>query len=71
MPLSYGDLKYQSQVIDIGKDLYKEHFHPITEYMDMIQYTQLLSTMDVLIMYTDRQIGLGNIYTSVLLNTVV
>lgn len=71
MPLSYGDLKYQSQVIDIGKQLYKEHFHPITEYMDMIRYTQLLSTMDVLIMFTDRQIGLGNIYTSVLLNTVV
>ena len=63
MPLSYGDLNYAKEVIAIGKEIFKDNFIPITDYMDFSEYISLLGTIDIAIFNHNRQQAMGNITT--------
>lgn len=65
--LSYGNVEYINDVIKYGRDLFNEKFIPICEFVDFAEYIKLLSGIDVLVIYSDRQIALGCIYLMILL----
>lgn len=60
-PLSYGDERYRDNVIEIGKQMLGNQFHPILDYMDKEDYVEFISKMDVGIFNNDRQQAMGNI----------
>ena len=60
-PLAYGDKSYAKNVIKMGKQIFKDKFIPITEYMDYDKYVELLSLCKVGIFNNDRQQAMGNI----------
>ena len=60
-PLSYGNMKYAKKVIKIGKEIFKDKFIPITEFIEYKQYLELLSKIDIAIFAHDRQQAFGNI----------
>ena len=60
VPLSYGnDIAYRDQVIAKGRDMFKENFFPITEFMAIESYRAFLKTIDVAIFNHSRQEALG------------
>lgn len=61
VPLSYGDMDYQKQVIEQGKKMLKDSFVPAVDFMPREKYINLLSTCDVAIFNNDRQQATGNI----------
>lgn len=60
-PLSYGNMEYAKKVIKIGKEIFKDKFIPLTEFMEYKQYLELLSKIDIAIFAHDRQQAFGNI----------
>lgn len=62
-PLSYGDNLYRDEVIEAGKRIFGNKFIPLTDFVPLEEYTDLLSTMSVGIFNHNRQQGLGNITT--------
>lgn len=61
-PLSYGNMEYRDEVIDFGYKVLGEQFIPLTDYMTMDEYFEVLAKCDVGVFNNDRQQGLGNIY---------
>lgn len=61
IPLSYGDEKYCNEVEKKAKYLFGDKVVIIHDFMPIAQYMDYLSTMDIAIFNTSRQIGLGNI----------
>lgn len=61
VPLSYGDQRYASSVIDAGLALFGERFVPITEYMPLAAYNDLLANCGIALMGARRQMALGNV----------
>jgi len=70
-PLSYGDTKYKDRIIKIGYDIFEEKFIPITKMMSSDEYIEFLSQIDIAVMNHNRQQGLGNIFTLMLLGKKV
>ncbi len=71
VPLSYGDDNY-SKILQ--KKTTKElggRFHPITQYMKKQDYINLINSMDIVVMYHNRQQAYGNIITSLMLGKPV
>ncbi len=66
-PLSYGSPAYRDEVVKLGRELLGSKFVPITEYLGMAEYEELLSTMTVGVFNCTRQVGMGNI--AILLRT--
>lgn len=60
-PLSYGNAAYRQQVIERGRELFGERFHPMTQYMAFEEYIRFLCSCSVGIYYNNRQQALGNI----------
>ncbi len=66
--LSYGDnLEYQKEVISYGERNFGSKFKAIRKMMGPEEYARFLSGIDVFVMYTDRQQGLGTIDIAVYL----
>lgn len=61
IPLSYGDMEYGNQVEQHAKALFGDKSICIRKMMSKDDYLEFLSTIDVAIFNTPRQIGLGNI----------
>ena len=61
IPLSYGNKDYGDLVQNTAKALYGDKVVCIREIMSMDMYMEFLSTIDIAIFNTPRQIGLGNI----------
>jgi dTDP-N-acetylfucosamine:lipid II N-acetylfucosaminyltransferase len=59
--LSYGDMEYGNQVEQHAKTLFGDKVVCIREMMSEEDYMDFLSTIDIAIFNTPRQIGLGNI----------
>lgn len=60
--LSYGkDVEYKNKVIAKGNELFGYKFKPITEYMDIKNYWELLANCDIGIFNNDRQQAMGGI----------
>lgn len=67
-PLSYGeslDSIYTKTIIDYGKQLFKEKFVPITDFMNREQYYELLNNIDLVVMFHNRTQAAGNIHAFV------
>lgn len=60
-PLSYGDSTYRKAVIEKGRELFGDAFHPITQYMAYEDYIDFLCSCSVGIYNLNRQQGMGNI----------
>lgn len=59
-PLSYGDVAYAKAVIAKGRELFGEKFIPLTEFMPLEKYLELLSEIDIAIFAHKRQQAMGN-----------
>jgi hypothetical protein len=60
-PLSYGDCEYRETVINYGKDVLGEKFHPITKLMSFEEYNTYMNSIDIAIFNHPRQQAMGNI----------
>jgi hypothetical protein len=60
-PLSYGNKKWAEKVINEGKNIFGENFHPLTEFMPLTEYQKLLASIDIAIFNHKRQQAMGNI----------
>lgn len=61
IPLSYGDSTYGDVVEKKSKELFGDKVLCIRTIMPKDEYEKFLSTIDIAIFNTERQIGLGNI----------
>jgi dTDP-N-acetylfucosamine:lipid II N-acetylfucosaminyltransferase len=63
-PLSYGGSKNEvEKIIEQGKQIFKDRFIPITNFMGRDEYVNFLNTIDIVFMYHNRQQAFGNICT--------
>ncbi|WP_226678987.1 TDP-N-acetylfucosamine:lipid II N-acetylfucosaminyltransferase [Mesobacillus jeotgali] len=62
-PLSYGDTEYRRKVIKDGSRIFGEKFLPITEFLPLEEYLELLGKIDIAIFNHKRQQAMGNITT--------
>ncbi len=61
VPLSYGDKNYARKVINMGVNMFRNNFVPLTEFMSFDSYLDFLLNMDIGIFNNQRQQALGNI----------
>jgi hypothetical protein len=61
IPLSYGNMTYGDEVQERAKEKFGDKVVCLREMMDKDKYMEFLSTIDIAIFNTTRQIGLGNI----------
>ena len=61
VPLSYGNLEYQKAVLDLGRNVLGSAFHPIVNYLPLVEYNKLIASCSYAIMNHMRQQALGNI----------
>ncbi len=63
VPLSYClvDELYVKEVINVGKNIFKENFIPIREFMPYDEYIKFLAKIDIAIFAAKRQQAMGNI----------
>ena len=62
--LSYGDMPYKDQILEIGQEIFGEKFKPVLSYMSESEYAAHLAQNDILILNQNRQQGFGNITAS-------
>ncbi|NFA42791.1 4-alpha-L-fucosyltransferase [Clostridium botulinum] len=70
-PLSYGDTDYAEKVIEYGKRIFEDKFIPLTKFLGIHEYMDLLNNIDVGIFNNDRQQALGNIFSLIYLGKKV
>ncbi|PSG86516.1 TDP-N-acetylfucosamine:lipid II N-acetylfucosaminyltransferase [Aurantibacter aestuarii] len=63
-PLSYGDKVYIEKIKIKGKFYFKDYFSPITNFLPLEDYNQLIRTSSIAIFYNFRQQAIGNIIAS-------
>jgi hypothetical protein len=64
-PLSYGNKKYADEIIELGKRKFGDRFYPLTEYMPLIEYQNILKSCGIVIMNHYRQQAVGNVMNAV------
>ena len=69
--LSYGDPEAKEWIMENGKKLFGDAFHPVTEYMDKDAFVGFMQQMDVVMMFHNRQQAEGNIMTALTLGKPV
>ncbi|MCT4633629.1 MAG: TDP-N-acetylfucosamine:lipid II N-acetylfucosaminyltransferase [Firmicutes bacterium] len=62
-PLSYGDKKYASRVINYGSEVFGDKFKPIIDFKPIDEYLKILSKIEIAIFNHKRQQAMGNITT--------
>lgn len=62
-PLSYGNKQYRDHIINYGKKLFGDDFHPVLDFMKRDEYVAYLKSMDVVYMFHNRSQAWGNIAT--------
>jgi dTDP-N-acetylfucosamine:lipid II N-acetylfucosaminyltransferase len=62
-PISYGNMEYGQKVINNGEKLFGDKFKPLTEFMSLDKYLEVLAKTDVAIFNHERQQAVGNIVT--------
>ncbi|OJG09660.1 hypothetical protein RU93_GL000643 [Enterococcus aquimarinus] len=68
LPLNYGDMNYGDIVESEANKIFGGKVECIREMMSKEEYMQYLSTIDIAIFNTTRQIGLGNISPMLYMN---
>ncbi|MEQ9100861.1 MAG: TDP-N-acetylfucosamine:lipid II N-acetylfucosaminyltransferase [Imperialibacter sp.] len=64
-PLSYGDPQYIKAISKIGYRQFPNNFHPLTEFLTIESYNEILSSCSIVIMNHYRQQGIGNILSTI------
>lgn len=59
--LSYGQIEYNDEIIEIGQKLFKDKFFAVMEYLTPEKYAQHIKNIDILVLNQQRQQGVGNI----------
>jgi dTDP-N-acetylfucosamine:lipid II N-acetylfucosaminyltransferase len=70
-PLSYGNKKYADEIIELGKLKFGDRFCPLTKYMPLIEYQNILKSCGIVIMNHYRQQAVGNVMNAVFLGAKV
>ncbi|MBX3308851.1 MAG: TDP-N-acetylfucosamine:lipid II N-acetylfucosaminyltransferase [Cryobacterium sp.] len=65
VPLSYGNPFYAALVRRAGHELLGDRFVPITEFLPLKEYNELLAQCGIVMMGSQRQMALGNILRAV------
>lgn len=60
-PLSYGDDCCKEAVLEKGKACFEEHFQPVTDFMPIDEYVDLIKQCGFVVMNHKRQQAVGNI----------
>lgn len=60
-PLSYGKDTYRDEILEVGRDILGDKFHPILESLPKEEYVDFLASCDVGIFNNNRQQAMGNI----------
>lgn len=63
VPLSYGDQDHAKEVIRYGKNIFKDKFIPLTEFIPFEKYLEFLGEIDIAIFAHKRQQAMGNTIT--------
>jgi hypothetical protein len=63
VPLSYGDNAYRDAILVRGRTMFGERFEPITEFMPLREYNDLIARCSVVVMGHRRQQAGGNTAT--------
>lgn len=69
--LSYGNTEYADEIIKIGKERLKSNFKPITEFLPLTKYQDLLENCGIVIMNHYRQQAIGNIMNALYIGAKV
>lgn len=64
VPLSYGDMDYQKKIVDLGRSLFGEQFCPLTEFMPLESYRNVVRSCSHAIYFHLRQQAMGNVRMS-------
>ncbi|MFS1423633.1 TDP-N-acetylfucosamine:lipid II N-acetylfucosaminyltransferase [Shewanella sp. 10N.286.48.B5] len=70
-PLSYGNREYKEHICDFGKKKLSIDFIPLTDFMPIDDYIEVIQSCSVLIMNHLRQQALGNIIIGLFLGAKV
>jgi len=62
VPLSHGSMDYREKILHLGKKLFVNRFIPVTEYLSVEQYFNLLNSCGVFILYSHVQQAGATIY---------
>jgi hypothetical protein len=71
VPLSYGDKKYGDYIDQIGKNLFRNNFISLRNYIPSNEYSEIISSCSIVIFNHIRQQALGNILISLWLGSKV
>lgn len=71
VPLSYGKPEYRDIILSVGRQLLGDKFQPLTEFMPLDAYNEIVGQCGVVVMNQYRQQGLGNIMASLWRGDVV
>jgi hypothetical protein len=63
VPLSYGDKKHAEKVTSYGRQEFGEKFEPLTNFIPLNEYLNILRTTDIAIFNHKRQQAMGNTIT--------
>ncbi len=69
--LSYGQTKYNDEILKKGKNIFGEKFSAIMKYMPIQEYAKHLKLVDVLILNQRRQQGVGNVRANLYLKNKI
>jgi len=70
-PLSYGNDDYAEYISKVGEEIFGDKFLPITEYMALKEYYNMLGRCQIGIFNNDRQQAMGNINSMFILGNKV
>ena len=65
VPLSYGDVRVRSRIIDEGRRRFGERFIPLTDFLPRPEYEAVLASCHTLVLGHIRQQALGNVSLAV------
>ena len=60
VPFSYGAEKNKDQIIEKGRSIFGDNFHPLTKFMSLKEYISLLSEIDIAVFNHKRQQAMSN-----------
>ncbi len=60
VPLSYGNESYIKVILQEGKSIFGEQFKPLTEFVPLEQYNQIIKQCGIALLYSYRQQAVGN-----------
>jgi hypothetical protein len=63
LPFSYGENNMYNEILNKGKELFKDNFIPLTKILPLIEYVKFQNSVDIAIFAHNQQEAMGNIIT--------